>query len=330
MEAHSPRLTIRSAATLGVLAALSLGAGCAREGAKGPARVSGNIEATEVQVSFKVAGRVVERSVDEGQGVKAGQPIARLDDTEFRQEVARQQAQVDAASAQLKELSAGYRTEEVAQAEAALDAATAEADRAGADLARQEALLNREVISRREYEASKSAADASRARVNQASENLALLRSGFRREKVEAARAALKQMEAGLDLARTRLSETRAISPLEGTVLSKAVEPGEFVSPGTPVVTVADLSRVWLRAYVDETDLGRLKLGQAVRVTADTFPGKAYSGRIAYISPAAEFTPKTVQTRKERVRLVYRIKVDLDNPAGELKPGMPADAQIGT
>lgn len=131
-----------------------------------------------------------------------------------------------------------------------------------------------------------------------------------------------------MELARTRLSYATVASPLSGTVLSKNVEPGDYVAAGTPVVTVGTLADVWLRAYIEETDLGRVKLGQAVDVTADTFPGKKYAGRVSFISPQAEFTPKSVQTRKERVKLVYRIKVDIPNPEMELKPGMPADGTI--
>lgn len=293
-----------------------------------PVRLSGNIEATDAQVSFKVAGRVVERSVDEGQTVKAGQLVARLDDSEIRQEVARMEAQVAASRAQLEELTTGFRPEEVAQAQAAAEAAEAESARAAADLVRQQALYDRDVISRREFDVSKSAADSAAARMRQARENLTLFRKGYRSEKVDAARAALRQTEAALELARIRLAETHLVSPLDGVVLSKAVEAGEFVSPGTAVVTVSDLSKVWLRAYVEEGDLGRVKLGQKVQVRTDSFPGKVYAGRVSYLSPEAEFTPKTVQTQKERVRLVYRVKVDLDNPDHELKPGMPADAEI--
>lgn len=117
-------------------------------------------------------------------------------------------------------------------------------------------------------------------------------------------------------------------SPLSGWVLSKNAEPGEYLAPGTPVVTVGNLNQVWLRAYISESDLGRVKVGQHVRVTADTFPGKVYKGKISFISPQAEFTPKNVQTEKERVKLVYRVKVDIPNPEMELKPGMPADAEI--
>jgi HlyD family secretion protein len=133
-----------------------------------------------------------------------------------------------------------------------------------------------------------------------------------------------------LGLARTQLSYTTLTAAQPGVVLSKNVEPGEFVAPGTPVVTLGDLHEVYLRAYVDERDLGRVKLGQKVSLTTDTFTGKRYEGHITFVSPEAEFTPKTVQTEKERVKLVYRIKVTVPNPQMELKPGMPADGVIET
>jgi HlyD family secretion protein len=126
-------------------------------------------------------------------------------------------------------------------------------------------------------------------------------------------------------LAETQLDNTRLASPLTGVVLSHNIEPGEYVSPGTPVVTVAELARVWVRAYVNQTDLGRIRLGQKVAVRTDTFPEKTYEGTVGFIASEAEFTPKTVQTVKERVKLVFRVKVDLANPNDELKPGMPAD-----
>jgi HlyD family secretion protein len=150
----------------------------------------------------------------------------------------------------------------------------------------------------------------------------------------------VKQAEAALALAKTRTGYAELTWPPAGVVpppnaappmyvvLSKNLEPGEYVAPGTPVVTIGDLVNVWLRAYVNETDLGRVKVGQKARVTTDTDPRKIYDGRISFIASQAEFTPKNVQTEKERVKLVYRIKIDIRNPDMELKPGMPADAKI--
>ena len=142
------------------------------------------------------------------------------------------------------------------------------------------------------------------------------------------ARAQLQQAKEALALAETRFSYSILASPLTGVVLSHNIEPGEYVAAGTPIVTVGDLEHVWLRAYVDETDLGRVKIGQAAKVTIDTYPNKAYEGRVSFIASQAEFTPKSVQTEKERVKLVYRIKVTIANPEMELKAGMPADARI--
>ena len=172
--------------------------------------------------------------------------------------------------------------------------------------------------------------DEARAAYNQSKAQYDVVKAGPRQETIDQARARAKQAEAALQLAKTRLSYATLASPMSGVVMSKNIEPGEYVAPGTPVVTVGDLVNVWLRAYIPETELGRVKVGQKARVTTDTYPGKVYEGRIAFIAQEAEFTPKNVQTEKERVKLVYRIKIDITNPAMELKPGMPADAVIET
>jgi HlyD family secretion protein len=343
-------------------------------------KVSGNIEVTDTEVSFKIPGKVEARVVSEGQVVRAEDLVARLESRELAQEVALRRAQVRAAQAQLTELSTGSLPEEIAQAEAAYDlaqarlkeletgarpqelaAAEAAFERARSDLekwrleyARQENLFRKEVISAREREAIQNAFEAARTRHQEALEHLKLVREGPRREQIEQARAAARQAKehltlvikgprreavdrarAGLDQAHqalaqaeTRLAYTRLLAPVGGMVLSENVEAGEYVSAGTPVVTIGDLDKVWLRAYISETDLGRVKVGQRVRLTTDTFPGKVYEGRITFLSSQAEFTPKNVQTQKERVKLVYRIKVEFPNPNLELKPGMPADARI--
>ena len=156
------------------------------------------------------------------------------------------------------------------------------------------------------------------------------MQAGPRTETISQARARLEQTRAAVALAATRLENTRLLSPLTGVVLSHNVEPGEFASAGTPVATVADIAHMWVRAYVNQTDLGRVHLGQKVAVRTDTFPDKTYDGTISFIAAEAEFTPKTVQTPKERVKLVFRLKVDVANPKDELKSGMPADVIIPT
>jgi HlyD family secretion protein len=291
-------------------------------------RVSGNIEITEVEVSFKIPGRVEERPVFEGQIITAGKIVARLDHKDLDQEIAQRQAQVATAQSILSELKAGSRPEEIAQAEAALERAKADGDRTRIEFERQKRLYEREVISTRELDQAKTAFDATEARIRESKEFLALIRKGPRQERIDQARSNLEQAQHALNLAETRMNYATLFSPISGMVLSENVQPGEYVSPGTPVISMGDLSRVYLRAYINETDLGRVKLGQTVNITTDTYPGKKYEGKISFIAPQAEFTPKNIQTQKERVKLVYRIKVDIPNPNMELKPGMPADGEI--
>jgi HlyD family secretion protein len=343
-------------------------------------RVSGNIEVTDAEVSFKIPGRVEARLVDEGEMVKAGQAVARLDSAELEQEAALRKAEVQAAEAVLAELEAGSRPEEIAQAEAAaeqakarldemlagsrpeelaaadavLRRAQAEAERARLDAERYDGLYKKGIVSAQQYDLARTSYETARARQReaeeqyklvkegprkeqiaqaraawlQAQERFRLVKNGPRRETIAQARARLRQAREALAVAETRLSYATLVAPLSGVVLSKNVEPGEFVAAGTPVITVGDLENVWVRAYINETDLGRVKVGQRVRVTTDTYPGKHYEGRVSFIASQAEFTPKSVQTEKERVKLVYRIKVDIHNPNMELKPGMPADAEI--
>ena len=166
------------------------------------------------------------------------------------------------------------------------------------------------------------------ARADQTVQQLSLAVEGPRQEEIDLAAARVEQAKQVLNLSQTRLSYAQITAPVDGVVLSKNIEAGEYVSPGTPVVTIGDLSQVWLKAYIVETDLGKVKLGQKVTVTTDTYPNKTYKGTIGFIASEAEFTPKSIQTTEERVKLVYRIKINVENTARELKPGMPADAVI--
>lgn len=313
-----------------LLLALSALVYCSRFGGSGNGaiEVSGNVEATEVAVSFRIPGRVTERLLDEGQSVKQGQVVARLDDSDLKQQVAERQAAVDAATAVLSELQRGFRPEEIAQGKANLKAAQANLDKEKADIERAKKLLAREVISQREFDAANAAFLSAVSREKDASEKLAVLKKGPRKEQIEAALARAQQAEKALNLSKLQLDYATLHSPLSGVVLSKNIEPGEYVQPGTPVITVADLYSVYIRAYVEEPDMGRVKLGQSAVVIADGLPGKKFDGRVSFISSEAEFTPRTVQTKGERVKLVYRIKIDVANSDLALKPGMPADAVI--
>lgn len=304
--------------------------GLQTDGAEEPAliRVSGTIEVTDAELSFRIPGRLVARQASEGHTVVKGAVAAELEATELAQDVAVRQAELDGAVADLAELRAGSRPEEIAQAEAALALARAEAGRAGIEDARQRDLLAQDVVSAREQEGSETAYAVARARVRQAEERVALLRKGPRAEQVAQLRARVGRARRALEIAKTRVEYATLVAPFAGVVLAEHLEPGEHVNPGTPVVTLGALEQVWLRAYINETDLGRVQLGQRVEVSTDTFADRRYTGRVSFIASEAEFTPKNVQTEKERVKLVYRIKVAIPNPNLELKPGMPADAEI--
>jgi HlyD family secretion protein len=309
---------------------LALATGCTRRPEAGPGELllSGNIEVADAQLGFKLPGRLAERLVAEGDRVERGQLMARLDDAEQNAEVALRRAELAAVEAALAELEAGSRPQEIAAVAAALQSAEAERERVRLEFARTRDLRGREAIAEREFEAVQAQLKVAEARVAEVAERLKLVREGPRVETIRQARARADQARAALALAEIRLGNTKLQSPLAGGVLSHHVEPGEHVAIGTPVVTVAETARVWVRAYVNQTDLGRIRLGQKVGVRIDTFPERTYDGTIGFVSNEAEFTPKTVQTSRERVKLVFRIKVYVANPQGELKPGMPADVVV--
>lgn len=268
-------------------------------------------------------------------------------------------AEVSQADARLREQLAGSRTQEVQQARAALDAARSEEERSRRDWERAQTLYKNEDISTSQFDQYRTRFDSAVAARKQAEERLGLVQEGPRKEDIEAARAQVARAQAGVrvsnasrlelkrrqqdmdarraDIARARadvaliesqLNDTVAASPIDGVVLVKSAEIGETLAAGTTVATVGDLDHPWLRGYVSESDLGRVKLNGKVKVTTDSFPGKVYWGRVSFISSEAEFTPKQIQTPEERVKMVYRIKIEIPNPDQELKSNMPADAVI--
>jgi HlyD family secretion protein len=346
-----------------------------------------------LDIAFKTTGRLVERSVNEGDTVQKGMVIARLDrDQLLRQrdtaEAALQTAQatlaesesalnwqretmaadlqlrnadLSAAESQLLQLKNGARPQEIQQSQAAVAAAQTQYDQAKKDWDRAQMLYKDDDISTSQFDQFRTRYESTQANLKQAKEQADLVQVGPRSEtiesaaaQVERARASLKVGEANAietkrreqdilarrgDIERARaqialidsqLADTIATCPINGVVLVKAADVGEVLAPGTSVVTVGDIEHPWLRAYIREQDLGRVKLGERARVTTDSFPGKVYDGRVSYISSEAEFTPKQIQTAEERVKLVYRIKIEVDNPRHELKSNMPADAEILT
>lgn len=354
-------------------------------------RASGTIEATDVDVSFQIGGRVTEVSAMEGQPVKAGDVVARLSSEELTERVhqiqasleavisqARQQeatvqlrgsvvesqivqarSQEEASRASVDRVRAGSRPQEVKVAEADLAQAEAQLVQRRADFDRASQLAKEGVIAQQQLDAAQAALRTAEAARDAANQRLALAREGTRREDIAEAEARFKAAQAGvgvaeagrkeidlqraaLDAAQARERELRAQlegvkaqlgyteirSPLNGVVLTKNVESGEVVSPGTPVVTVANIADLWMNIYIPETQTGLVKLGQEVRVSVDSFPNESFKGAITFVSSESEFTPKTILTQEERIKLVYRAKVSLENTQGRLKPGMQADAEI--
>lgn len=269
-------------------------------------KVSGNIETTEVDVGFKIAGRIVSRYFEEGDWVDKGKVLAKLDDEDLRNRLEVARATLMSARARLAKLLAGSRPEEIREAEAALNQARFDLENKEAQYDRMKALFEKRVIPKETLDHAEAAFKIAKASLQRATENYQLVKEGPRKEDIEEAKAQVEQAQAFLRLAETQLSYTVLYSPISGVVLVKSGEIGEVVNPGTSIVTLADIQNVWLKAYIAETDLGK----------------------ISFISSQAEFTPKSIQTEKERVALVYRIKVDIPNPDRELKPGMPADGKI--
>ena len=291
-------------------------------------KVSGNIETTEVDVGFKITGRIVSLSVQEGDWVEKGKVIAKLDDEDLRHRFELARATLNSAQARLNKLLAGSRPEELREAEAALHQAQFDLDNKQIQYERMKALFERRVIPKETLDNAETGYKIAKASLQRAMENYQLVKEGPRKEDIEDAKAQVEQARASLKLTETQLSYTVLYSPISGVVLVKSGEIGEVVNPGTSILTLADIGNVWLKAYIPETDLGKIKWGQEVIVTTDLRPKKEYKGKISFISSQAEFTPKSIQTEKERVTLVYRIKVDIPNPDRELKPGMPADGKI--
>ncbi len=286
---------------------------------------SGIIEVTQVDAAFEVPGRMIERMVDEGAMLDRGEPIARLDDREYRLQVQRAVAAKEGAEAQYKMMLRGARAQEVDQALAALDAAESQVRLAQREYDRVAELRGQGIVSQGELDRVNNALASAKAERDRAQAQLNLLREGFRTEEIEGARARLQQAKAELELAELDLSRTTLYAPSSGRVLSKSREAGEMVQPGTPVVTIGDLSRPWVNLYVSERNLGKVRLGMKAWVTIDSFPKEPFPGAVTFVADRAEFTPKNIQTPDERVKLVYRVKVEMQTRDGALKPGMPAD-----
>ncbi len=286
-------------------------------GATATIMVSGNIEAHQAVLGFKtVQSRIVELPFNEGQWVKAGTLISRVDDSDYRQQVTMSELTLDV---QRRQLAAAEQN--LAAAKRTVESDAADVELASLQFARADDLMKKGAgtIEARDQ------TSANLKKANAAIERDRALQQAAERQ-VDLAQANIRNAEESLKLARIVLGYTTLAAPFDGVITVRQAELGEIMVPGTPVVTLADLDHVWLRAYINETDIGKIRLDQSAVVTTDTYPGKRYQGHVSFISSTAEFTPKSVETHAERVTLVYRIKIDIENPSHELVPGMPADA----
>ena len=291
-------------------------------------KLSGNIEAHESLVSFKVPGRIVDLPVDEGMTMKCGDLLARLDNDDYRKQVEVDEAARRVRDQQLTLGLAGSRVQEIEAARQSVIDAQADLDQKKKDFDRYDALFKLDEITGQIRDQAATAVTRAQATLERAQQIYNELVEGTRKEELDVDRSNVREAYQNLEMSKIRLGYTVLRAPFNGVVLTRQAELGEVISPGTPIITLADLDHIWLRVYLPETDLGKVRWGQDVEVRADTYPGKTYRGHVSVIASDAEFTPKSVQTEQERVTLVYRIKVDVDNPNYELKPGMPADAFI--
>ena len=288
----------------------------------------GNVDIRQVRLAFNGNERIADMMVREGDRVKKGQLLATLDKARLSHQVAQAEAQVKAQKEVLAALLAGTRPEDIRKARADVEAAEAEEKNAGVVFRRKSTLAEKDLISIQERDDAKAAADYAVAQLKAAKEALALALAGPRQEDIAAARETLRAYKAALSVAKRNLDYAYLYAPSDGVIQTRILEPGDMASPQTPVFTLALTDPVWVRAYVPEPDMGKIRLGMSAEVTTDSYPGKRYRAWIGFISPTAEFTPKSVETREVRTNLVYQVRVYVCNFVNELRLGMPATVTV--
>jgi len=308
-----------------LLAALLLAAGLLTAGCSEPSEelvLYGNVDIREVELGFRVGGRLAAMHFEEGDTVETGELVAEIDGEPYAETIALAEAQVAEARARLALLERGSRPQEIEQAQARVREAEAAHEQARRDFARQEGLVETGASSEKALERARALRDETAARLSSAREALALVREGFRSEDIAAGRAALAAAEARLEQARTQLDDTRLLSPSDGIVIARIHEPGSMLGAGTPVYSLSLVEPVYVRAYVAEPQLGRAAPGKEVWVTTDS-SGRRYRGQIGFVSPRAEFTPRSVETPELRTDLVYRLRIVVTESDDRLRQGMP-------
>jgi HlyD family secretion protein len=309
-------------------AAVFLQIGCGGGNGNNKIEASGTIEATNVTVSAKVTGQVQKLYFNEGDKVNEGDTLITIDHDLNAIQLQESEAAVESAKAQLDLLIQGARTEDIKQAEDALTQAKANYNYAELTKERNEKLYAANSITKQQWDDIAAKYDVANAQLNSANENLKKMKKLSRPEEIEEAKANLDKQIAASNLLRKNITDSYVIAPISGFVVKKFVEAGESVTQLSSLVMISDLNYVDLEIYVNETELGKVKLGQQADVTVDSYKDKTYTGKVTYISPDAEFTPKNIETKDERTKLVYKVKIHIHNPDFDLKDGMPADAVI--
>ena len=292
---------------------------------KQPVAASGTMEATQAAIAPKTYGHLEKLAVKEGDAVRRGQFLFQLSRQDLTAQVMRDAAALSKAKASLRDLEAGARPEELRSAAAQTAATAWQLDQAADDWTRTSHLVASGAVSQQTADHSRAAFEVARQNYQAAFAQAQLLESGYRVETIVAQREEVTRSQAVLDGSQAVAADTVLYSPLDGVVLNKNFEPGEFVAAGAPVLLVADLADCWVKIYIPSSQLGLIQLGQEAKVSVDSFPNKVFSGRIKEISQQAEFNPRQSLTQKERSNLVFAVKVSVDNDNGALKPGMPAD-----
>lgn len=288
----------------------------------------GNVDIRTVNMSFRVGGRLASLTVDEGDAITAGQTLGQLDKAPFENALLQAKAGVSVAQAQYDLMQAGYREEEVAQAAAAVKQAQAAYDYAQKFYQRQQGLWGSRTISANDLENARSSRDQAQATLKSAQDKLSQYRTGNRPQDIAQAKASLEQAQAQLAQAELDLRDTTLTAPANGTLMTRAVEPGSMLNAGSTVLTLSLTRPVWVRAYIDEPNLGQMQPGRELLLYTDGRPDKPYHGKVGFVSPTAEFTPKTVETPNLRTDLVYRLRIIVTDADDALRQGMPVTVTL--
>jgi HlyD family secretion protein len=299
-----------------------------RENANSALVLYGNVDIRQVQLAFNGSDRIAQMLVKEGERVKKGQLLATLDTVRLTHNAELQRAQLASQQQVVSRLEAGSRPEEIRKAEADAEAARIDAENAESNYQRAKTLAEQHFVAQQQADDARAKADAAKAQYRAVQESSKLIRLGPRKEDIAAARALLQADRAALEVAQKALADASLYAPDDGIIQERILEPGDIASPQRPVYTLALTDPLWVRAYLPEKDLGRVKAGMRAEVATDSYPGKRYRGWLGYISPTAEFTPKEVETPELRSRLVYQVRIFVCNPQDELRQGMPATVSI--